>query len=76
MYMYVLRAEVLTIFGSRIFIFTAPNAKTIQNFKLCTPIFSYIVEHFAIKLCDLTNFNTFFPAVVIYFFHLSLKEKT
>jgi hypothetical protein len=64
LYTFVLRAEIATIFS--------PNVVAIANFRTHIFIFSAtkyifrILQHFATKLCNFTNFSMLFPG--IYFF--------
>ena len=52
LYMFVLRAEIVTIFGS--------NMQTSQGYIFC------ILQHLVTKFCTFTNFNKLFTG--IYFF--------
>jgi hypothetical protein len=57
--MFVLRAEILTIFELKMVTTSASNTKHMQNWQ------DYILQalqHFATKFCNFTNFIMFFLA--------------
>jgi hypothetical protein len=56
LYMFVLRAEIVAIFGSKM----VQNMQTWQGYSFC------ILQHFVTKFCNCTTFNKFFTR--IYFF--------
>ncbi len=63
LYTFVLRAEVLTTFGSEVVIFSGRN-KSIQNLQTSHCYIFLILQHFATKLC---YFKMLFLAVVVDF---------
>ncbi len=69
LYVFVLRAEVLTTFSSKVVIFSARNTKTYKIYKL-RKLF-LILQHFSTKLCNFTNYKMFFLAVVVDFVRLA-----
>ena len=56
LYVFVLRREVLTTFLSKVVIFSARNTKI---YKIC------ILQNFATKLCNFTNFKILVLAVMM-----------
>jgi hypothetical protein len=65
--MFALRAEIVTIFGSKMVTISARKYKHIQNMQTSQGYIFRILQHFATKFCNFTNFNIkFFTG--IYFF--------
>ena len=60
---FVLRAEIATTFGPKMVAISARNTKVYKIFR--------ILQHFATKLCNFTNFSMLFLAVVIYLYLLA-----
>jgi hypothetical protein len=54
LYMFVLRAEIVTIFGRKMVTISARNTNIYKMCKLRKAIFS--VQHFVTKFCNFTNF--------------------
>jgi hypothetical protein len=64
LYMFVLRAEIVTIFEPKMVTISACNTNRYKICKLCKAIFSKLYTDFATKFCNFTNFIMFFLAVV------------
>jgi hypothetical protein len=61
--MFVLRAEIVTIFEAKIVTISARNTN-IQNLQTLQDYIFQALQHFATKFCNFTNFIMFFLAVV------------
>jgi hypothetical protein len=66
MYTFVLRAEIPTTFGPKMVAISARNAKVYKNLQTLQGYIFRILQHFATKLCNFTNFSMLFRAVVTY----------
>jgi hypothetical protein len=66
LYTFVLRAEIPTTFGPKVVAISARNTKSIQNLQTLQGYIFRILQHFATKLCNFTNFSMLFLAVLIY----------
>jgi hypothetical protein len=65
--MFVLRAEIVTIFGSKMVTISARNTNILKISKLRKAIFSVFYNtDFVTKFCNFIDFNKFFTG--IYFF--------
>ena len=69
LYMFVLRAEIVTIFGSKMVIFLR-NTKNI--YKICKVIFFRILQHFLTKFRNFTIFNKLFTGISLFCLDLKL----
>jgi hypothetical protein len=64
---FVLRAEIVTIFGSKMVTISARNIyKHTENMQTSQGYIFCILQHFITKFCNFTDFNKFFTG--IYFF--------
>jgi hypothetical protein len=64
--MFVLRAEIVTICGLKMVTISARNANIYENMQASQGYIFRVLQHFATKFCNFTNFNKFFTG--IYFF--------
>ena len=67
LYIFVLRVEKLTTFEPKVVKPSARNTKSIQNLQTSHCYVFLTLQHFATKLCDFSNFNMLFLAVVVDF---------
>jgi hypothetical protein len=63
----VLRAGKCTTFGPKVVHFPVRDTNSIQNLQISQGYIFRILQHFATKLCNFTNFNMLFLAVVMEF---------
>jgi hypothetical protein len=62
--MFVLRAEIVTIFEPKMVTIPHVQYKHIQNLQTFQDYIFQVLQHFATTFCNFTNFITFFLAVV------------
>jgi hypothetical protein len=62
--MFVLRAEIATIFKLKMVTISARNTNIYKICQLFKAIIFQTLQHFATKFCNFTNFIMFFLAVV------------
>jgi hypothetical protein len=64
--MFVLRAEIVTIFEPKMVTISARIYKYTENMQTSQGYIFYILQHFKTKFCNFTNFIIFFLTVVFY----------
>jgi hypothetical protein len=68
LYIFVLGAEKMSTFGSKMIIFPGHNAnRKIQNLRTSQRYIFLILQQFTTKLCNFTHLKMFFPAMVMDF---------
>ena len=65
--MFVLRADIVTIFGSKMVTIPHVIQTYIQNMQTSQGYIFRILQHFVTKFCNFTNFNKFFTAGTYFF---------
>jgi hypothetical protein len=64
LYMFVLRAEIVTILEPKMVTISPRNTNIYKIWKFCNTYIFQTLQHFATKFCNYTNFIMFFLAVV------------
>jgi hypothetical protein len=62
--MFVLRAEIVTIFEPKMVTISARNTNILENMQTSQGYIFYILQHFQTKFCNFTNFTIFFGHLV------------
>jgi hypothetical protein len=62
--MFVLRAEIVTIFETKMVTISARNTNYTENMQTSQGYIFCILQHFATKFCNFTNFIIFFLTVL------------
>ena len=72
---HVLRAKILTTFGSKMVTLSARNTIIRKFANFARLYFRRILEHFATKFWNFTCFETFFPGISFFFVWIWLDKK-